>query len=679
MMSRLRHDRRGRFSLWLGVLCGLFWLSAWPGTDPAFAQGPSASASRAYQRALGALQTGRVDQALAHLKPYLDAEPDDATALGIGRLHAALTGGYAERQAGWRDRRVADVVVLVSDARGFRAAIDGWTEDLFYPVLLDEAWYAPMFIEAFKPGRIVRFESTEPGPLSAERRDRWIAAHNAALTPAGRGADQPPGLVLIQPEGEYTLAGMALAAGRRQPIETLDWPGTGGRIAEPERVAAMNAHIRARLKHWRLTDADRLVGLTLAGAFPYRYRPADGKGFLAVDDALGRAENNLRLAVTGRLTGGEAGSVYQAMSALFLQPERALLFDDYAARGRGFRPYTLDAAARLLQPRLAVDLVQRESVTRAGFRQRAADRPGLIWITSAGMAGWWQVEGGNARADASDMPAGFPYALLAVHSFAGANPYGGGTIGGRALLGGAYWFYGSVHEPYLRAFTPTGLVAARLAAGAPWGVALRQPIGVGQREPWKLMAVGDPLFALRDEPAPRDNDATPQPAGGTIKPLERTESNDPAAAFRAAMMRGRTEAAMPHAAAMVRQRAWDRAEDLHRALVVLHDAGRAEPFEALQPADVARHRIAAERAWAMVGRRFARTMREDPRAASEQVKHVIQFAVQPNALKQRLTQWVQAMAEHDLDDQARQYLKQLSDDLRLGRRIQKAVREIASP
>jgi hypothetical protein len=83
-----------------------------------------------------------------------------------------------------------------------------------------------------------------------------------------------------------------------------------------------------------------------------------------------------------------------------------------------------------------------------------------------------------------------------IHSHSAVDPTDPDTIAGRWLALGAFAFFGSVHEPFLDAFRPPGLVAELIAAGFPLVTALRQgpfePLG----RPWRLVYLGDPLYRL---------------------------------------------------------------------------------------------------------------------------------------------------------------------------------------
>ena len=69
-----------------------------------------------------------------------------------------------EASARWRrsqgpKRLVVDQVCLVPDVPTFLAAIAGWDERHFYPILIDDPQWTLPFLRAFRPARIVRCAS----------------------------------------------------------------------------------------------------------------------------------------------------------------------------------------------------------------------------------------------------------------------------------------------------------------------------------------------------------------------------------------------------------------------------------------------------------------------------------------------------------------------------------------
>ena len=90
--------------------------------------------------------------------------------------------------------------------------------------------------------------------------------------------------------------------------------------------------------------------------------------------------------------------------------------------------------------------------------------------------------------------------MAMIHSFSAADLNDRQTIASRWLANGAFAYFGSVHEPYLPAFRPPGLVSELIAAEVPLVAALRQgelePFGF----PWRLIYLGDPLYRVGQGP-----------------------------------------------------------------------------------------------------------------------------------------------------------------------------------
>jgi hypothetical protein len=77
-----------------------------------------------------------------------------------------------------------------------------------------------------------------------------------------------------------------------------------------------------------------------------------------------------------------------------------------------------------------------------------------------------------------------------VHSWSLLFPGKRESVGGRWFDRGVFVYAGSVHEPFLQAFTPTPSVAGRLMSGAPFGPSIR----VEGQAVWKIAVLGDPLY-----------------------------------------------------------------------------------------------------------------------------------------------------------------------------------------
>jgi hypothetical protein len=423
------------------------------------------------------------------------------------------------------ERVVVDQVCLVPDLPTFLAAIATWDRTRWFPVLIDDAHYTPKFLRAFGPARVVRFGGQKP----AAGGDPWQGAVDAVgrawRDPAdqGRGAPAgdepapigkgPPGVV-VSHAGAPGLAGaVALAAGRFQPL--VAWPPPEG--LEPGKVAPTAAALQAARalearvgrvvpRYDRLGDDCDFV--TLAGRYPYRYEGGEQTaqtGPAAFDDLVGRdlagpdGVVRPRWAFTGRLQGGQAACLYQAMCSLFLPaPRSAAVFNTYG-NGGIHASYQATPAAKVLEKEgLEVEAIEQAGATVQGWHKvfGAASRFPLVLVGTAGGADGFALNGGGGTS--FDIRPTVPAAVHFIHSFSAENPADPDTIAGQWLDQGAFAYFGSAHEPYLVAFRSHQLVSEMLVRGIPFGAAARltpeelPPFGSA----WRLVYLGDPLYTL---------------------------------------------------------------------------------------------------------------------------------------------------------------------------------------
>jgi hypothetical protein len=495
--------------------------------------------------------------------------PSGPTQLDDPRLSSLRAAAAHWRMSLDSKRVVVDQVCLVPDVAAFFEAIAQWDERHFFPILIDDPALTLPFLRAFRPGRVIRYQgltagrnsSQEPENLAlpASREDEWASALGAVarawshpgvadleLPPATSrprhvGAT-PPGVVLTGPEAPMLAGAVALAAGRFQPLirvgavnvrvgatETASGRRTLGDILTIAEARLFAQAIEARVasvvpRHDQLDDDCDF--LTLAGDWPYRYasdlRNGRASGLYAVDDLVGRVLSDppaeawlirarRRWAFTGRLLGDPAESVARAMSALFLQPASALFWNTYEG-GEPWSEYAMGAAADFFSQRSSAPgaVVHRSgrSAGLTGWHQEVSpvNRFGLIFLNSSGGPRMFAITGGPGHP--ADLPAGVPAAVAMIHSFSAADLTDRQTIAGRWLAQGAFVFFGSVHEPFVLAFRPPGLVADVIEAGAPLVAALRQGESEPFGFPWRLVYLGDPLYRPwipREQPEPSRN------------------------------------------------------------------------------------------------------------------------------------------------------------------------------
>ncbi len=494
--------------------------------DDAYADGHEDAAARCWELAERAAGDGE--------SPTLASAARAARALAIAPSTPA--------RAAWERRTVLDVVVLVPDQATFIAAIGHWSDRAFFPVLFQDDIYAPKFISAFAPARVVTLPSVlsnaparQPGAAASEGDpvdigrlraailDSWSDAKARRGTPTasdeqlrarlGKLGLAPDGIVLADPASGELAGGLALAAGRFQGFEIMASPETGvdHHHATPadqissEQAWTMASGVEAALARWPKPDDGAWRFVTLAGAYPFRRQGADNWGnTYSLDDLLGRSADGVRHAVVGRLLGDAARGAYQAACSLFLQPDAALLFDTYDRNPRTtFGHYRLDPITASWPPRLRCDHVCGAAADIAGFRAHCSPwnrNPALI-ITSSGGPDSWSVPGGGGTTE--DFPVGVPTCMHVTHSGSAMNPYDIDTLAGRAVAGGAFFYFGSVNEPFLNAFQSARYAARRIAGGAPLAAVYRTRSGQWGAGPWRLMAIGDPQFCLRRTPLTR--------------------------------------------------------------------------------------------------------------------------------------------------------------------------------
>ncbi|OGV73008.1 MAG: hypothetical protein A3K19_17720 [Lentisphaerae bacterium RIFOXYB12_FULL_65_16] len=446
---------------------------------------------------------------------------------------ALVDASASPNRTRWARRKAADAVVLVPDAGAFLDALGRWTEDEFFPILFQDDAYAPRFIEAYQPKTVYLAPASGTAAVDLDVARRAVLAAWSAKGFAGVSAaassdlverlkelgEKPMGTVFVQPTAGEALGGIALAAGRFQGLEPIACPKNHTAQIGRAEIGELASQIRAGLALYDLPEADgRWAAITLAADVPFRCTgtefPKWGSSG-AVDDYLGRFDDSTRYAVVGRLLGDAPRAIYQAMCSLFLVPDRALFFNNYGTDPKTIWGwYRTAESAALFAKRMPTDEVHTPENTVAKFRALTTpwNRYGMMFINSSGGATSWSVGGGGGNTD--DSPVGVSCAIHIIHSGSAADPYNPDTLAGRAIWGGAYWYFGSTAEPFLAAFQPVCNSVPRVLAGAPYAAIFRQRTDDRFWSPWRLMIVGDPLFCLRSEPVSRTEY---QPAQGETR------------------------------------------------------------------------------------------------------------------------------------------------------------------
>lgn len=449
--------------------------------------------------------------------------------------------------------------MIVGAAADYAAQVARWTTLARWPVLIDDGTPAAAediarFARAFHPASIVRWRDAHAEPWPADAEGRQARIEQAAAMPWGARTRiavrdawkllqfDPPGVVVASADDPAWTAALALAAARGQEIiwtSTKPEPVSG--VMNPEALAALDRIITRGVETqpwpWRGLGDD-IEAVTLCLNLPARIPSPDKE--LALTDRIGRSEDGARWAWCGMIFGGEAAAAYRAMSAIFLQPRAAWLFDGYTTDFAP--PYRLAPVADLFKKAefdVTANLADRASVQDWRARLRRGVRAGYIHINTAGLPESFVLNPGTGLY--SDAPMLIEPALVHfTHSFSAQRADDPFTIAGRFLMNGAFAYVGSVHEPFLGAFQPGEKFASRMFGPCPLGVAAR----LDGFKAWKINIFGDPLYTL-GVPLPRlEEDAAIE--GG--EPLEdemrrALTAREYLPAARAMVMLGRDEAA----------------------------------------------------------------------------------------------------------------------------------------
>ncbi len=579
-----------------------------PGPRPAAGSlRPPRDQTGEFQFAVAAADRGDVKAARMALDKLLSNNPEHAVRHSATILRGQLDGAFKTRQAFWRDREVGDHVVLVPDERAFIEAIRQWTPKRFWPVLIEDGWFTPMFVAAFAPSRVLRW-SRIADPADTDISDSLsnvISAHHRRISAKSSNRPRPPGIVALDPNGPLRTGGLALALGRRQPVIATVVGNSVYRLLDSDAALSMNATLVEAAARQGVHARGEWFGLTLAAQFPYKYRVDDihqgdanknqaSRSLRALDDLIGQwtldgGHQTLRVAVVGRLTGGPAQGVYQAMCSLFLQPQRMLWVDTYAENHGGLWPqFHMDAAVKVIRDRFRCDLMSGSELTLERFRAAThpINRYGMIWMNTSGGSTVWTIPG-KGRTD--DFPIGAATVMNVIHSHSLASAWNSDTLAGRAIAGGAYWYFGAMHEPYLHAFnTPAGMVH-KIKAGTPIAFAARKislSPGMGA-VPWRLMLVGDPLYVLRESAATR----VPSDPIEAAPPVALSDDGLLTDRLRDAVLVD-SEAALPLASQCLQQVETLEPDDLVRAVAVLYAQKRFGFLNDVSDAIAARHKMA---------------------------------------------------------------------------------------
>jgi hypothetical protein len=437
---------------------------------------------------------------------------------------------------------VIPAVVIVPDGRSYLDALSHWTPAARFPILIDDGTPAAReniarFVRAFTPERTLRFNApAEAAAFPDDPASRRAAIQNAIhkvwsnqlpgepTAPAPvESPDQllarwralkisPPGIVITDPSHSSWPAAIALALGHTQLLAFIPAENNFNGAFTDAAASRLAEQIEAACAQTGLPwDAlgDTIDAITLCLNTPARVQ-VDSKTIFATTDLIGRLpasadklprrESGPRWAWTSQIAGSEERSAYAAMSALFLQPSSAWLFDGYpdAQPWNNFDATKAEEVIRATVPAWRTDLDDSPRQSERQFKLRASPgvNAGFIAINTKGSADEFNLEPGRCRP--GDLPfLHRPAIVYIVHSFSAAVPGERATVAGRWLERGAYAYLGSVYEPFLQAFVPTPVLTARVLSTYPWAAAVRPDSGPA----WRLACFGDPLITLGPKPA----------------------------------------------------------------------------------------------------------------------------------------------------------------------------------
>lgn len=544
-----------------GFAVSLAFLSAWaqapalpsatqpPGATPPSATPPSATPPGAPGDPAAPATPGGSNADPSVAAPQTPAAPHPAMAISARML--------ALRSA----QTASDVVIIVPDAKSYVDAIAQWTPARLTPVLIDDGTELSRediarFVRAYKPKRVLRWHGHSGMPMAmGEGGEAVVPAPDAAsfahvapedvyralgaLFGAGDGVTdlaglmqgwknaeyQPPGLIVTSSDDPAWVAAMALSVGRGQALAFLP-PGLvpnrlNGAYTQDEfnqlAIAIEQSVVSLGVPWDGLGDV--LDSITLCANAPARVQ-IEGKEFFATGDLIGRHDGSrkfARWAWPGKISGTASQAAYRAMCALFLQPSEAWIFDGYRNEG-GFAEYDGTPAAvplRGMNIVTRVDDIPNGTARQWRLRGARASTAGLIFVNTMGNADFFDLNPGRGRPGDVPMLA-VPSAVHMIHSWSLERPGARDTLGGRWLERGAFVYVGSVNEPYLAGFVTPSVLTRRMANGMIFGAAVRAE----NAPPWKVVCMGDPLYALgpsmrrNDEPTTyEDRNATPVASG----------------------------------------------------------------------------------------------------------------------------------------------------------------------
>lgn len=386
-------------------------------------------------------------------------------------------------------------VVLVPDEATYLDELSKWSPEARWPVLFDDNRLAPMFIRRFRPEKIWRRASVgvpvKDFKLMANRviAKAWGSTASPAVALKDRGID-PVGLVITKLTDPARIAGVALAAGRGQPLRFIKNWGTPGEVwSEPETL-----HHMAKAESLVGEVGDSIKTITLCMSMPPVAQYIHAKeNPVATTDVIGRDKNGNRFAWCGWIFGSQKHSAYIAACSLFLPRTHYWFCNTYPNNGVWEHYGAGNMEEVMPQLGLSFQLTEGslEALNQLDVGGISTD---VIIFTSKGNQDFLELS--NARVAPTWLPIlKTPAVVNFIHSWSLKKPSDRLTVGGTWLDRGAYAYVGSSREPMLTAFVPPMESIRRMANFVPFLVASRWFADQGAySKPWRINTIGDPLM-----------------------------------------------------------------------------------------------------------------------------------------------------------------------------------------
>ncbi|MFP4134203.1 MAG: hypothetical protein ACLFRN_09015 [Halothece sp.] len=397
-------------------------------------------------------------------------------------------------------------VILVPDEATFLNAIQQWNLQRRYPILIEDDYYTPRFLRRFQPEEVIRLSSIKETP--SNRKDTMRKAVAAAWESEAETLSQtwenlgwnPPGVVITSVNDPASVAAVALAADRGQPLLFLeDYFGGVNQTLNSEQWQTLNQQVNdliASTEYEYESLGDTIDTITLARTIPAKYKSPENDDLLAVTDGLGRNEEGNRYAITGWIYGSPERAAYQAMSAIFLPQETALLYDSYPQTENWEAYHFQESLPTLEEKSLEVKHIKHANASKETWQEISNESwdYDLAFINSRGGKANFSV--GNGSASVEDIPnLNVPTAMHMIHSFSATTPDDINTVAGRWLNNGVYAYVGAVDEPYVSGFVPPQYIISQLSLNVPFLVASRY----SNSPTWKVTTIGDPLMVIHED------------------------------------------------------------------------------------------------------------------------------------------------------------------------------------